>query len=168
MKKMVLNERLLRQVQTHIRDNDVCFHYIKGFHSDDPVSGKEMVTLEGLVCLIHDGKPCPKAEVEGRAAKLLKIEHNQNRNFTEADRLFYPSMFPEPFRARFTIARGDRARANVYVDWIEEFIIMKNAGTFPPSSESKGENAPTPGTIVWVKIPLLTRIKNALVAGWKA
>jgi hypothetical protein len=133
MKKMVLNERLLRKTQEFIRaypkwrahslDVWVCFIQAKEQDKTLPDFVPNSLGICGLTL----------GNVEQQAAKLLKIEYNNNRNNTESELLFYASWFPGEWLNMIRAAQGDEY-TNVYCEWIDEFIRMKQEGTFPPST----------------------------------
>lgn len=132
MRSTKFNEQLLRKVQQFIRETP-----------EELIHNSKTSSLEAIVCKVHDGKPCPEGEVEQRAAKLLKIEYNNKRTYTEADQLFYPSMFPEKYRAEFNSTSDRETQKLVYLDWIDEFIRLKQVGELSESTELL-DSMPTP------------------------
>lgn len=123
-KTTLLNEGPLRAAHSYIRA------YPEKLNANTIEAG-----LEGLICILHDGKlPERETLIEERAARILNIEYNNNRVYTEADQLFYPSMFPPVYKSRFEAAKDAAERATIYCDWIETFIVLKAAGNLYPSA----------------------------------
>lgn len=140
MKKLVFNEKLLRLAQKHLVDNEVRLHYIPIYSSQEEFAEKHFefaeknrTTLEAVVCLVSDGVVPVITQVESRASKVLGIEYNNNRIYTEADQLFYPSMFPLEYKDAYESATLDAVRRDVYLRYIDEFVARKLAGTLPVS-----------------------------------
>lgn len=135
MAKKRINVRLLRKVQKAILAHAAHFdmgEWGKGLRADEVLHDEPpesecgtVACIAGFTVLIEDGRTGDN--VATRAAELLNLDYDYDRNDSTGDMLFLLSNWPTRFRARYRKAQRNITRARIAVERINHFIVTNGA-----------------------------------------